>query len=255
MTPAPPQPRLSTSAWPADQSAPIHETTVGDVLRQAARQAPDRLALVAAWPGEPVRRRWTFAELLAGAEQTAHALLARFAPGERVAVWANNIPEWLLLEFGSALAGITLVTVNPANRAGELTFVLKQSRASGIFLLPEYRGNPMADTLDQVRPGLPELREVVLFSAWAAFCAGGSPSQQLPEVTPNDAAQILYTSGTTGFPKGALVRHRGITNNGRFWAQRQGVSAGDVVVNPLPLFHIAGTGSHWEQSRRWRRRS
>jgi fatty-acyl-CoA synthase len=234
--------RLATSAWPADQSSPILETTVGGVLRDAARLAPDHPALVAAWPGEPVPRRWSFAELLNDSERTARALLTRFEPGERVAVWAPNSPEWLLLEFGAALAGVTLVTVNPAYRASELMFVLKQSCANGIFLVPEYRGNPMADTLDQVKPALPDLREVVLFSDWEIFCAGGSARQQLPEAKPHDAVQIEYTSGTTGFPKGAVLHHRGITNNGRFWAQRQRVSAGDVVVNPMPLFHIAGCG-------------
>src|SRR5207249_12013291 len=103
-------------------------------------------------------------------------------PGERVAVWANSIPEWVFLEFGAALAGVTLVTVNPAYRSGELAYVLKQSRASGIFLVPEYRGNPMAATLDEVWPTLPELREVVRFTDWAAFLASGSPTERLPEV-------------------------------------------------------------------------
>src|SRR5919204_75593 len=102
----------------------------------------------------------------------------------------DSLPEWVLLEFGAALAGVTLVTVNPAYRASELTFVLKQSRTSGIFLVPEYRGHAMAATLEQVRAGLPELREVVLFSDWAAFRASGSSNQRLPEVRPGDAAQI-----------------------------------------------------------------
>ena len=145
-----------------------------------------------------------------------------------------------MLEFGAALAGLTLVTVNPAYRATELTFVLKQSRASGIFLVPEYRGNPMADTVGHVRSGLPALREIVLFSDWEAFCATGSPSRRLPEVRPEDPAQLQFTSGTTGFPKGAVLHHRGITNDARFWAQRQGIAAGDVLVNPMPLFHTAG---------------
>jgi fatty-acyl-CoA synthase len=100
----------------------------------------------------------------------------------------------------------------------------------------------MAATLEQVRAGLPELREVVLFSPseWAAFCASGSSSRRLPQVRPEDAAQIQYTSGTTGFPKGAVLHHRGITNNARFWAQRQRIGPGDVLVNPMPLFHTAG---------------
>jgi fatty-acyl-CoA synthase len=107
-----------------------------------------------------------------------------------VAVWANNIPEWVLLEFGAALAGLTLVTVNPAYRSAELAYVLKQSRANGIFLVPQYRGNPMAATLEALRPELPELREAILFSDWQSFVASGSPTERLPEVRPGDSAQI-----------------------------------------------------------------
>jgi fatty-acyl-CoA synthase len=219
-------PAASTKAsyLPADTAEPVRETTVGSILIAAAAQAADTVALVEGAPDPSARRRWTYTQLLAEAENAARALLGRFDPGERVAVWANNIPEWVLLEFGAALAGLTLVTVNPAYRASELTFVLKQSRASGIFLVPEYRGQRLADTLDRARPGLPDLREVVPFSEWATFCATGSANQPLPRVQPDEAAQIQYTSGTTGFPKGAVLQHRGITNSARFWAQRQGSS-------------------------------
>src|ERR671933_1547628 len=176
-------PASTTASYlPADVSDSVRETTVGGILRDAAARAGGSIALVEGSPDATARRRWSFAELLAEAEQVARALLARFEPGERVAVWANNLPEWVLLEFGAALAGVTLVTVNPAYRAGELTFVLKQSRASGIVLVPEYRGHSMSATLEQVRAGLPELREVVLFSPseWAAFCASGLSSRRLP---------------------------------------------------------------------------
>jgi len=144
------------------------------------------------------------------------------------------------LEFGAALAGIILVTVNPAFRPKELEYVLKQSGASGIFLVPEFRGNAMAASLEQVRPNLPMLREVILFPAWADFLASGSPQTSLPHVSPDDAAQIQYTSGTTGFPKGALLHHRGIVNNARFCAQRLRVMPGEVWAHPMPLFHTAG---------------
>jgi fatty-acyl-CoA synthase len=114
------------------------------------------------------------------------------------------------------------------------------STAAGIFLLPEFRTNQMAASLAQVRPQLPSLRDVILFSDWSDFLASGSPDQQLPAVSPDAAVQIQYTSGTTGFPKGALLHHRGIVNNARFCAQRLGVIPGDVWLNPMPLFHTAG---------------
>ena len=228
---------LTTSYWPAEETVEIRDITVGDMLREAAADSPNAAALVSGVPGDD--RRWTFAELLADAERVAHALLARFEPGERVAVWAPNLPEWLLLEFGAALAGLTLVTVNPAYQPKELAYVLRQSGASGIFLIPEFRTNPMLATLDSVRDELPKLREVVLFTEWDAFIAQGKPTT-LPDVSPSDAAQIQYTSGTTGFPKGAILHHRGLTNNAAIFAALQGLTASDCYVNPMPMFHTAG---------------
>jgi fatty-acyl-CoA synthase len=231
--------RLTTSHWPADRSDPILDTTVGAVLRQAAEADPDGLAMVAGLPEPGARRRWTFGELLGEAERAAGALALRFAPGERVAVWAPNLPEWVVLEFGAALAGLTLVTVNPAYRPGELRYVLNQSQAAGIFLVPEFR-SPMAEYLADVRPELPNLREVTLFTEWERFLGSAPAEAALPEVSPDDIAQIQYTSGTTGFPKGALLTHRGLTNNARFYAQRVRLQPGEVYLNPMPLFHTAG---------------
>jgi fatty-acyl-CoA synthase len=215
----------------------VLETTVGGVLRDAATLAAGEPAMVGGLPDPVSRRRWTFAELLDDAERVARALAARFASGERVAVWAPNLPEWAVLEFGAALAGLTLVTVNPAYRPQELRYVLEQSHAAGIFLVPEFR-SPMAE----VQPRLPALREVVLFTEWEQFLASGQPSEQLPEVSPDDIAQIQYTSGTTGFPKGAPLHHRGLTNNARFYAQRLQLQPGEVYVNPMPLFHTSSCG-------------
>jgi fatty-acyl-CoA synthase len=218
----------------------VRETTVGGVLREAAERAAGTIALVEGTADRRDRRRWSYAGLLADSERVARALLGRFAPGERVAVWAPNCPEWLLLEFGAALAGLTLVTVNPALRAREVAYVLDQSRAHGVVLAPEYRGADLAGTLAQVRGQLPGLREVISLADWDDFTGSGSPGQRLPEVGPDDDAQIQYTSGTTGFPKGAVLRHRGITNNARFCAEILELEPGQVWVNPMPLFHTAG---------------
>src|SRR5579864_3493271 len=232
---------VAMSYWPADTSAPVEETTVGGILRAAAAAAPDAPAMVAGLPDPGARRRWTHAELLADAEQAARALAGRFAPGERVAVWAPNLPEWVVLEFAAGLAGLVLVTVNPAFRPAELAYVLKQSGAAGIFLVPEFR-SPMAAYLEEVRPEVPALREVVLFTLWEDFLATAPAQAVLPDVTPDDIAQIQYTSGTTGFPKGAELTHRGLTNNARFYAQRIALRPGETMVNPMPLFHTAGCG-------------
>jgi fatty-acyl-CoA synthase len=218
----------------------VLELTVGDLLRQVAAEAPDQVALVAGVPDVEDRRRWTYGELLHDAERVSAALLERFAPGEHLAVWAPNTPEWVLLEFAVALAGLVLVTVNPAYRAQELAYVLRQSRAVGLFMVREWRGNPMAASLHAVRADLPWLREVIDLAEWDGFLAGVAPRDEYPAVRPEDPAQIQYTSGTTGFPKGALLHHRGITNNARFTAERLEVGPGDVWVNPMPLFHTGG---------------
>jgi fatty-acyl-CoA synthase len=231
---------LTTAYWPADTGVPVLETTVGGVLRTVAAERGGQDALVDGTADPAGRRHWTYDRLLEDAERVARALLGRFAVGERVAVWGPNTTEWVLLEYGAALAGIVLVTVNPAYRPAELRYVLRQSESAGLFLLPEFRGNPMEQALAGVRSELPELRESILFTEWDGFCAGGSPTERLPVVTPDDAAQIQYTSGTTGFPKAALLHHRGITNNALLMTRRMGWQPGDVVVNPFPLFHTAG---------------
>src|SRR5262249_61772540 len=121
---------------PAARPAPGRGTTVGSAVRAAAAAAGERTAVVA-WGLEPgVRRTWTFAELLRDAEHTAQALLARFAPGEHVAIWAPNLPEWLLLELGAGLAGLVIVTVNPAYQPPQVEDVLKQSRPPRPFTRP-----------------------------------------------------------------------------------------------------------------------
>jgi fatty-acyl-CoA synthase len=229
----------SASYQPADSSRPVLETTVGGVLREAAERAAGTIALVEGAP-DPSRRRWCYADLLSASERVARALLGRFTPGERVAVWAPNSPEWLLAEFGAALAGLTLVTVNPALRAREAAHVLGQSRAHGLVLAPAYRGTDLPEVLAQIRGRLPSLREVILLAEWDSFVRSGSPTERLPDVRPDDDAQIQYTSGTTGLPKGAVLRHRGITNNARFCAEILQAGPGDVWVNPMPLFHTAG---------------
>src|SRR4051794_32643453 len=184
---------------PAGESEPLLETTLGQRLREVADRVPERTALVA---GAAERRRWTYAELLAEAEQAARALLARFTPGERIAAYANNLPEWVILEFAAALARITLVTVAPSLRERELHHVLARADVAGVFLVREYRGTDMAGMLAALE--LPNLRHTIDFAEWDAFL-DTAQEIRLPAVEPLDPALILFTSGTTGRPKAAVL--------------------------------------------------
>jgi fatty-acyl-CoA synthase len=233
--------RSPATSYPAAPSTdPAIDATIGDALRIAAGRWGQRTALVA--PGaDGQRRTWTFDELLSHAERTARALLQRFRPGEHVAIWAANEPEWPLVEFGAALAGLTLVTVNPAYRAAELAHVLRQSQAVGILVQPRYRGADLLATVESVRPDLPGLRDVVDLSRWDEFLASGRDGG-LPAVASGDIAQIQYTSGTTGFPKGAMLPHRGLVAVSRMFAEVNGAGPEDVWLNPMPMFHTAGCG-------------
>jgi fatty-acyl-CoA synthase len=224
---------------------PVHpelrELTLGALLEWAAETTPDRVALISGTTDPTARRQWTYGELYAASLRTAHALRHRFEPGERLAVWAPNMPEWIMMEFGAALAGLILVTVNPGFRAHEVEYVLKQSRAAGIAVCTQFRGNPMLSTVEEVRPRCEDLREVIRFDRWDEFVAADSDvSLALPAVDPLDPVMIQYTSGTTGFPKGALLHHRGLVNNGAHTLDRMGVRDGSVSITMMPLFHTGG---------------
>jgi fatty-acyl-CoA synthase len=225
-----------------DTREPILDTTVGDALRAATATWPDRPALIEGVTGRDARRRWTFSKALADAEKVARALSLRFQPGEHVAIWAANCPEWFFIEFGAALAGLVLVTVNPAYLAGELAYVLKQSRACGILVQDHYRGRDLLAAVATARESLPGLREVISLSTWPTLIASGETDRPLPQVSPEDVAQLQYTSGTTGAPKGARLTHRNLTNNGRLYARIIGARETDVWINPMPMFHTAGCG-------------
>src|SRR5450432_84030 len=219
----------------------VRDITLGDLLQWAAETTPDRIALIAGVPDKANRRQWSYAELYAQALRTARALRTRFEPGERVAIWAYNIPQWIMMEFGAAMAGVILVTVNPGLRSAEVEYVLKQSRAAGVMVVPEFRGNPMLATVQALVSRCPELREIICFDQWDAFLASGDAARpELPMVRSTDAVMIQYTSGTTGFPKGALLHHRGLVNNGAHTADRAGIPDGAVQVTTMPLFHTGG---------------
>lgn len=234
--------QLTESLVPPQDDDVIKETTVGGLLREVAKQQPTAPALIEVDIEGQLGRTWTYGELLADSENLALALASRFGPGERITVWAPNTPEWLLLEYACALAGITLVTANPAYQPPELRYVLEQSGSAGLFSVESYRGNPMADIAVEACRGLDAIREIVDMDDHAALYRHGTRAPALPQVLPGDAAQIQYTSGTTGFPKGAVLHHRGLTNNARLIFKRGLIKQSSTWANFMPMFHTSGCG-------------
>src|ERR1700712_755005 len=230
---------LTTSHWLAEPGE-VRDITVCEVLRHAAATVPDRLALVDCLEDPTARKEWTYAEFVADAERAARALLARFSPGDRIALWAPNSAEWIILQQGVSMAGMVLVALNPAYRAREMEFVLRQSRATGLFCVESHRGFDMLTLATSLQERLPELREVSSFGGWEEFLASGDPTRVLPEIKPHDMIQVQYTSGTTGFPKGAMLHHMGLVNEATFVAERAGMSDGGVYINAMPMYHIGG---------------
>ena len=233
---------LTTSHAAGPSEPEVRELTLGEALADAALEWPDRVALIEGRLDGAPGRAWTYAEFLNEAEQVARALRSRFEPGDRIAVWAHNIPEWALLQFGTAMAGMVLVTVNPAYQQSELDYVLHQSGARALFTVDEHRGNAMLTMAEAAQPNCPALEAVVRFADWEAFCTTGSDEpRELPTMAPGDPVMIQYTSGTTGFPKGAVLHHRGLVNNGHHYFDRMGVKPGDTYITQMPLFHTAGS--------------
>lgn len=234
-----------TAYWPKIETTAIWEMTAGDALRRAAALGPDRTALVEVAPegvsslvgAGRTDRRWTYSALLDDAEACAGGLLTKFSPGEHICLWAPNVPEWVIVQYGAALAGLVVVTANPALREAELAHVLRQSRSVGLLTVSAYRGSDMAAIARCLRE---EVRDIVLLENLHELMASAGDKDALPPVATTSPAQIQFTSGTTGLPKGALLHHRGLVTNAAFLAGRAGQNQ-DVVVTPMPLFHTAGS--------------
>lgn len=234
--------KLHTSWFPAQTDASIRDISIGALLREIADSHPDAIALQEIDDEGQNARILTYAALLAESEKLAHVLASRFTHDEKVVVWAPNQPEWILMEYACALAGLVLVTANPSFQAKELRYVLEQSGAVALFYVTEFRGNPMAEIAAEALEGNTRIREKVLLTDLAALLRRTDSDKPvaLPDVNPQDAAQIQYTSGTTGFPKGATLSHRNLHNNARLFAERAGVNQHSVWANFMPLFHTAG---------------
>ena len=231
---------LTLSYWPASTEYPLLETTCGDVLRGRVESHADHIALKEAHPEPSLRRSWTYAVLLQEAEAVAHGLLRHFSPGTHVAVWGSNRPEWVIIQFAISLAGMVMVTINPAYRILELAYVLRQSRCRGIFFQSDHRGIEMREAIAQAlsHAGY-DIELQVCFDELDTFGIADSRIP-LPQVSPTEASMIQYTSGTTGQPKGAVLTHHGITNNSRIMAMLKGMNEKTINLAAPPLFHTGG---------------
>ena len=231
--------------------APLLDITIGTALRRTAADFPDNPAITSLFEG----RRLTYRELDAEVDRMARALLALGArKGDRLAIWSPNRSDWPILHHAAARVGLIVVTVNPAFRAEEMAYVISDSGARFLFASPSFRTYSYEDAIDSVRPRLPALEHVVLFgtgegeTGWENFLsqAGqiGQDAVQAAEsaVTSSDPCNIQYTSGTTGRPKGALLTHRNLLNNGHFVGERQRFGPQDTICLPVPFFHCFGIG-------------
>src|SRR3954453_14162604 len=202
-------------------ATPLLGQTIGENLDHAVEPYGDREALVSCHQG----LRYTYAELGEAVDRLARALLARgLEPGDRLGIWSPNRAEWVLVQYATAKAGIVLVNINPAYRTSELEYALRQSGCRALIAAPSLKTSDYAAMIEEVRPNLPDLEQVVLFDTpeWEALASSDGNGARLggwDKFQFDDAINIQYTSGTTGFPKGATLSHHNILNNGYLVAE------------------------------------
>ena len=220
---------------------PLLGETIGATLRRTASKHPDREAMV----DVPSGLRWTYASLDADVDRVAAGLLGLgLAKGDRLAVWSPNCPEWVLVQYATARLGLILVTVNPAYRPHELAYVLQQSGAAALVSALTHKNSDYRAMLEQVRADCPALRTAVFFGdpSWDELLA--APPVDLAtyeqQLSFDDPINIQYTSGTTGFPKGATLSHHNIVNNGLFIGELCGYTPEDRICVPVPFYHCFG---------------
>jgi len=228
---------LTTSLWESDDAVPLAEATVGGLLTARAEEQPDTTVLVGTAHGTGAQRRWTYAELHTEARQVAAALARVAEPGEPVALWAPNVAEWTLLEYAAALAGVTLVALNPVLKPDELDHALRLSRAAVLIHADTSRDVDLAAQAHRVAADIPALRETISLTETDRLHA--EPTGPLDRATPAAPAMMQFTSGTTGRPKCVLLAHRSLVNNARLTMITGDVPPGAVGIAPLPMFHTA----------------
>ncbi|RAX47146.1 AMP-binding protein [Arthrobacter sp. AQ5-06] len=249
-----------------DTDVPLLEETIGQNFERVVARLPfhDALIEAAAVPGADARR-WSYTKMNDDVDRLARALLALgVAQGDRVGIWSPNCAEWTLLQYASAKAGAILVNVNPAYRSHELEFVVKQNGMRMLVAAPSDRSSDYVGMARQALAACPDLRELVFLpdSGVDGLDAGVSQNDaeltyaellkraddvghsglkaRMAELDPHDPINLQYTSGTTGFPKGATLTHHNILNNGYSIGELLGYTEHDRVVIPVPFYHCFG---------------
>ncbi|KHF44166.1 AMP-binding protein [Saccharomonospora viridis] len=226
-------------------TVPLLGDTIGDNLDRTARTFADRDALVDYASG----RRWNYREFVADVDALALGLLYRgVTKGDRVGIWAPNCPQWTLTQYATAKIGAILVNINPAYREHELEYVLNQAGISTLIAASEFKTSDYAGMIHKVRPRCPSLTDVVFLDGdhWDDLLDAGRKAD--PErlaraqaaLSADDPINIQYTSGTTGFPKGATLSHHNILNNGFFVGELCRYTEVDRICLPVPFYHCFG---------------
>ena len=234
---------LSYVSGTSDQ--PLLGETIDANLRRAVARFGDREAVIDMAAG----RRLSYREVDAALDGVACGLLARgVAAGDRVGIWAPNCLEWFLVQYAAARIGAILVNINPSYRTHELEYVLRQADIGTLVAAVAFKTSDYRGMIDEVRGELPGLREVVYIGdpSWDALLADGAGvtseavAQRSAQLCFDDPINIQYTSGTTGFPKGATLSHHNILNNGYFVGEVCGYTEADRICVPVPFYHCFG---------------
>jgi fatty-acyl-CoA synthase len=221
---------------------PLLEETIGANLERTVRQHPDREALVEVASG----RRWTWAELDRDVDALAVGLVrAGIGKGDRVGIWAPNCAEWTLTQYATAKIGAILVNINPAYRTHELSYALNQSGTKLLISAPSFKTSDYRAMIEEVVADTPVEQVLYLGTPEWSEHNVSDPGVTLADVVtwslaPDDPINIQYTSGTTGYPKGATLSHRNILNNGYFTTELIGFTAEDRLCIPVPFYHCFG---------------
>ncbi|MCU4163285.1 AMP-binding protein [Carboxylicivirga caseinilyticus] len=225
-------------------STPLLGITISEQLKQTVDKYPDNEALVVPYQNY----RASYKEFWEQVEEVAKGILSYgVKKGDRVGIWSPNRYEWVLVQFATCRIGVIMVNVNPAYKAAELKYALKQSEISLLIMSKGFRQTNYLDILNEVRPSCIHLKHIVVIDHdWQTMIDAGKKvsDEQLHELESSlqfdDPINIQYTSGTTGFPKGATLSHHNILNNGFFIGERLGYTEKDKVAIPVPLYHCFG---------------